>query len=64
MIFLKNKIWIRSRLNYPRTAKPLGIRMGKGKGAITQKIKRIYPGSFLLETSRYRKYQLDAFKKQ
>lgn len=59
----KNKIWIRARLNYPVTAKPLGIRMGKGKGAIAQKIKRIKPGLFLVETSRYKKNQLNAFKK-
>ena len=59
----KNKIWIRSRLNYAVTAKPLGIRMGKGKGALTQRIRRIFPGSFLAETSRYKKYQLTAFRK-
>lgn len=50
-------------MNYPVTAKPLGIRMGKGKGTITQKIKKIFPGSFLVEISRYKKNQILIFKK-
>jgi large subunit ribosomal protein L16 len=59
----RNKIWVRSRLVHPVTAKPLGIRMGKGKGNLTQKIRYIFPGSFLIESSRFKKPQLKIFKK-
>lgn len=56
----KNKIWIKSRLNYAVTVKPLGLRMGKGKGDISQKIKKIFPGTSIVELSRYKKIQLNS----
>ncbi len=46
-----SKLWIRSRVNVSVTAKSLGLRMGKGKGAITQKVRKVYKGEILFEVS-------------
>lgn len=59
----KNKIWVKSRLNYPVTAKPQGIRMGKGKGAISQRIRRIEKNSSFIETSKFKKFQISSLTK-
>lgn len=45
------KLWIRARVNVPVTAKSQGLRMGKGKGAITQKVRKVYKGEVLFEVS-------------
>ena len=31
------------------TAKPVGVRMGKGKGDITEKVVKVVPGQFIVE---------------
>lgn len=43
------KLWIVCRVNRPVTSKPLGIRMGKGKGGVTQKTRFVNRGSILFE---------------
>lgn len=43
------KLWINCRVNRNVTAKPQGIRMGKGKGAVSQKTKTILKGAVLFE---------------
>lgn len=45
----KEKIWIRCRPDRPLTAKPLQIRMGKGKGAVDSWIYRLQGGKVLFE---------------
>lgn len=43
------KIWIRVFPDKPLTAKPLEVRMGKGKGAIDQWVMNIKPGRIIFE---------------
>jgi len=43
------KVWIRVFPDKPLTAKPLEVRMGKGKGAIDQWVMNIKPGRILYE---------------
>jgi large subunit ribosomal protein L16 len=43
------KIWIRVFPDKPLTAKPLEVRMGKGKGAIDQWVMNIKPGRMIFE---------------
>lgn len=45
----KGKIWIRSYPDYPRTAKPKEVRMGRGKGNIDNWVSYIKPGRILFE---------------
>jgi len=43
------KIWIRVFPAKPLTAKPLEVRMGKGKGAVDQWVMNIKPGRIIFE---------------
>jgi large subunit ribosomal protein L16 len=43
------KIWIRVFPDKPLTAKPLEVRMGKGKGAVDQWVMNIKPGRIIFE---------------
>jgi large subunit ribosomal protein L16 len=43
------KIWINIVFNYSVTSKPLGTRMGKGKGKISHYCSKISGGTILLE---------------
>lgn len=45
----KGKFWIRVFPQISITTKPIGVRMGSGKGAIDQYIARISPGRVLFE---------------
>ena len=45
----KGKVWIRSFPDYPRTAKPKDVRMGKGKGNVDHWVCVIKPGRILFE---------------
>ena len=45
----QGKIWIRVFPDKPLTAKPLEVRMGKGKGAIDQWVMNIKPGRIIFE---------------
>ncbi len=45
----QGKIWIRVFPDKPLTAKPLEVRMGKGKGAIDQWVMNIKPGRMIFE---------------
>jgi len=45
----QGKIWIRVFPAKPLTAKPLEVRMGKGKGAIDQWVMNIKPGRIIFE---------------
>lgn len=47
----KNKIWFRCIPDIPITKKPLGIRMGKGKGSPKYWIFRLAAGSVILQLS-------------
>jgi large subunit ribosomal protein L16 len=47
----KGKIWIKIFPNLPITSKPTGIRMGKGKGAISHWAARISGGTVLFEAT-------------
>jgi large subunit ribosomal protein L16 len=53
-----SKLWIRSRLNFPATAKSQGVRMGKGKGAVSQKIRKLLKGDILFEVFSFKKKKL------
>ena len=44
-----SKVWINARVNRPVTAKPQGIRMGKGKGSVAQKTRFVRKGEILFE---------------
>jgi large subunit ribosomal protein L16 len=43
------RLWIRIFPDVPVTSKPLGVRMGKGKGAVEYWIARVKPGRILFE---------------
>ena len=43
------KVWIRVFPDKPLTAKPLEVRMGKGKGSVDQWVMNIKPGRILYE---------------
>ncbi len=45
----KGKLWIRIFPNKPITAKPLEVRMGKGKGAVESWVAVVKPGTMLFE---------------
>ncbi len=45
----QGKIWIRVFPAKPLTAKPLEVRMGKGKGAVDQWVMNIKPGRVIFE---------------
>ena len=45
----EGKIWIRVFPDKPLTAKPLEVRMGKGKGAVDQWVMNIKPGRIIFE---------------
>lgn len=47
----QSKIWVKISLNYVLTKKPLGTRMGKGKGKITFFFGKIKKGSVIFEIS-------------
>ncbi|MDR2268872.1 MAG: 50S ribosomal protein L16 [Rickettsiales bacterium] len=43
------RLWIRIFPDVPVTTKPLGVRMGKGKGAVEYWICRVKPGRIMFE---------------
>ncbi len=43
------KIWIRVFPDKPLTAKPVGVRMGKGKGSVEEWVMNIQPGRIIFE---------------
>ena len=43
------KIWIRVFPDKPLTAKPVGVRMGKGKGSVEEWVMNIQPGRIVFE---------------
>ncbi|GAB6045558.1 50S ribosomal protein L16 [Caminibacter profundus] len=43
------KIWIRVFPDKPLTAKPVGVRMGKGKGSVEEWVMNIKPGRIVFE---------------
>lgn len=45
----KGKIWIKAFPDFPITAKPTEVRMGKGKGAIKEWVCRVRKGKILFE---------------
>ena len=45
----KGKVWIRAFPDYPRTAKPKEVRMGRGKGAVSEWVCYVKPGRILFE---------------
>lgn len=45
----KGKIWIKAFPDFPTTAKPTEVRMGKGKGAIKEWVCRVRKGKILFE---------------
>jgi large subunit ribosomal protein L16 len=45
----EGKVWIRIFPDKPITAKPLEVRMGKGKGALDHYVAQIKPGRVLFE---------------
>lgn len=45
----KGKIWIRVFPDYPRTAKPKEVRMGRGKGNVKGWVAMVKPGRILFE---------------
>lgn len=45
----KGKVWIRAFPDYPRTAKPKEVRMGRGKGNVDHWVCVIKPGRILFE---------------
>jgi large subunit ribosomal protein L16 len=47
----KAKVWIRAYPNYPRTAKPKEVRMGRGKGAVDHWLCFVKPGKILFEVT-------------
>ncbi|GFH18773.1 ribosomal protein L10e/L16 [Haematococcus lacustris] len=54
-------LWVRLQATVPVTAKPLGIRMGKGKGAIEYYACPVRPGQIIFEMDRVsRKVALSA----
>ncbi|MBO8416502.1 MAG: 50S ribosomal protein L16 [Proteobacteria bacterium] len=47
----QGKVWIRVFPDKPMTQKALGVRMGKGKGAVEYWVAPIQPGKMLFEVS-------------
>jgi large subunit ribosomal protein L16 len=45
----QGKVWIRVFPDVPVTAKPIEVRMGKGKGAVDRWVARVAPGRILFE---------------
>jgi large subunit ribosomal protein L16 len=45
----EGKVWIRIFPDKPITSKPLEVRMGKGKGAVSHYVAVIHPGRILFE---------------
>jgi len=45
----EGKVWIRIFPDKPITAKPLEVRMGKGKGALDHYVAQIKPGRIMFE---------------
>ena len=45
----QGKVWIRVFPDTPVTAKPIEVRMGKGKGSIDRWVARVQPGRILFE---------------
>jgi large subunit ribosomal protein L16 len=45
----EGKVWIRVFPDKPITSKPLEVRMGKGKGALSHYIAQIQPGRIMFE---------------
>ena len=45
----QGKVWIRVFPDVPVTAKPIEVRMGKGKGAVVRWVARVAPGRILFE---------------
>ena len=45
----KGKVWIRAFPDYPRTAKPKEVRMGRGKGNVDHWVCFVKPGKILFE---------------
>lgn len=45
----KGKVWIRVFPDYPFTAKPVSVRMGRGKGKVEVWVARISKGKMLFE---------------
>ena len=45
----EGKVWIRIFPDKPITAKPLEVRMGKGKGALDHYVARVQPGRIMFE---------------
>ena len=43
------KVWIRVFPDKPLTAKPVGVRMGKGKGSVEEWVMNIKPGRIIFE---------------
>jgi large subunit ribosomal protein L16 len=43
------KIWIRVFPDKPLTSKPVGVRMGKGKGSVEEWVMNIKPGRIIFE---------------
>lgn len=51
----KAKIWLKLSFSLPITAKPIGTRMGKGKGKISNWAAKIKAGSIIFEIAGYNK---------
>ncbi len=47
----RGKVWIKIFPDVPRTAKPLEVRMGKGKGGVDHYIAVVRPGRILFEVT-------------
>ncbi len=47
----RGKVWIRLFPDKPMTAKPLEVRMGKGKGNVDKWVAKVKPGRVLFEIS-------------
>lgn len=47
----KGKVWIRAFPDYPRTAKPKEVRMGRGKGNVDRWVCMVKPGRVLFEAT-------------
>ena len=45
----QGKVWIRVFPDTPVTAKPIEVRMGKGKGSVDRWVARVQPGRILFE---------------
>lgn len=45
----QGKVWIRVFPDLPVTAKPIEVRMGKGKGSVDRWVARVKPGRILFE---------------